>query len=161
MQRLAPKVKRRIICALWIFAIFLCTTFIILNSVANNEVSHAYSNNVLEMLTPNQDGDSDAQAIEFLVRKAAHLIEFAVLGFVVICSCIYAKRHYHKGIYGFAFFYVLAIAVADEHIQSFSDRNSATGDIILDFCGGMIGFSLAWLIVWTIQLLRNRKNGEG
>lgn len=158
MERLEPKVKQRIICVLWVCAILLCTMFIVLNSVASNEVSHSYSDSVVEMLTPNKDGKADAQEIEYLVRKAAHLIEFSALGFVVMCFCTYAKKHYDKAICGFAFFYVLAIAVADEHIQSFSGRNSATGDIILDFCGGLIGFFLGWITVLVYTAIKHRYN---
>jgi VanZ family protein len=67
-------------------------------------------------------------------------------------------RDYGRSAWGFGFFYVLAVAVTDEHIQSFSGRTSSTADIILDFCGGLIGFFAGWITVLVYMAIKHRYN---
>ncbi|MEG1550746.1 MAG: VanZ family protein, partial [Oscillospiraceae bacterium] len=52
---------------------------------------------------------------------------------------------------------VLAIAVVDEAIQIFSGRGPAVQDVILDFCGALVGVLLVLLIGFIIASLKGRK----
>ena len=47
---------------------------------------------------------------------------------------------WNQGIY--SLFVVLLCAVLDEYFQSFVFRTSSVSDVVLDFCGGLIGVSV-------------------
>ena len=113
-----------------------------------------------ELILPSKYAQNETASL--IIRKFAHLLEFAALGFTVMVFVECVKNDYRKKLHSTALFYVLVVAVLDEHIQSFSDRNSSTDDILLDFCGGLIGFFLAWLIALAYrkfkqQYLKNNK----
>ncbi len=131
--------------------VFIITVFIFANSLSDYETSHSSSSNITEIISSTT---SDNKNIEFIVRKTAHLAEFALLGIAVMLLLTYWKKQY----YGGACFYVLAIAVIDEHIQSFSGRTSFTGDIILDFVGAILGFLMVVTIKLFASLIKRKIN---
>lgn len=144
---------------LWVVT---ATLFIFVNSAMDCESSHGISENVINIIIDNEENEDNTENVEtketwkLVVRKGAHMIEFAFLGISVICLSLMIYGRYRKSIIGFSFFYVLAIAVLDEYIQSFSDRSSSTGDIILDFCGALIGFFFGWLIFKLYEKIKSR-----
>ncbi len=146
--------RKHIINAALCCLILLITSLILLNSTKDYETSHNLSANITEMVTKH-DSENSREA-EAFVRKFAHLAEFMLLGIAVMCLVQHLKKNY----YGGACFYVLSVAVIDEHIQSFSGRTSSTSDIMLDFIGFMIGFSIALLFVWIIKLIKMKKSIE-
>ena len=133
----------------------LVTSFIFYNAVTDYDKSHDTSDAVANIILPNAQ-EADPQSL-VSVRKIAHLVEYAILGIAVMLLASFVCKGLGKSIYGTAFFYVLAVAVIDEHIQSFSDRTSATKDIILDFCGALIGFFIVYLTVVTVSFFKKRK----
>ena len=94
--------------------------------------------------------------LELIVRKMAHLIEYAVLGIAVMLFVKCVEKDYLKRLYGTALFYVLFVAVLDEYIQGFSGRTSSTGDILLDFLGALVGFAFVFAILFVRKRLKNR-----
>lgn len=79
--------------------------------------------------------------VEHLVRKLAHFLEFAFLGWL-LCRT-YDEFHIgHRTSTGYIFFICLFVAVVDEYIQAFSPgRSSMVKDVLLDFSGAFC----AWL----------------
>ncbi len=135
------------------------TAFIFLNSFADGEASSDFSNSIIDLLFLRKLLDNEI--VQLVVRKAAHMIEFAGLGMSVMGLALQLDKNYNKRIYGVAFFYVLSVAVMDEHIQNFSlGRTSATSDILLDFSGSMIGFLTAYLFYIVIRKLKKGKHDE-
>lgn len=139
----------------FVLAIVCSTLFIISNSLMDSEASHGVSNGVIELLIPEKYQDSSA--VSFVVRKAGHLIEFAILGTIVMSLALFLQREKGKSFIGYALFYVLSVGVMDEHVQSFSDRTSSTDDIFLDFCGALLGFAVAVAIRFLVSKLKDRK----
>ncbi|MBE6933614.1 MAG: hypothetical protein E7462_00950 [Ruminococcaceae bacterium] len=135
--------------------ITVITLGIFINSCENTTVSYQSSGMIAQVI-PSGDG-ADMVSREILVRKAAHLIEFAVLGIAVIGLVLFERSRFQRSVYGLALFYVLAVAVADEYIQSFSDRTSSTGDIVLDFLGALIGFGCVLLVHFIVRQMKKRK----
>ena len=129
--------------------------FIFLNSMNGYDTSHSASKALLQFLLPS--GHAAGETLTLLVRKAAHVIEYAALGCVVMLLTLWIRDDFGKRGYGVACFAVLAIAVVDEHIQSFSDRTSSTGDILLDFGGALIGFAVAGLIVYVHHCVKRKR----
>ena len=79
----------------------------------------------------------------FLIRKAAHLTEFFILGALVSCTV----RAAGKNIPWFAVGAGLLVAVSDELIQLTQDgRSCEVRDILIDFAGAVIAAVIFWLI---------------
>ena len=58
---------------------------------------------------------------------------------------------WNQGIY--SLFLVLLCAVLDEYFQSFVFRTSSVSDVVLDFCGGLIGVG----VLLGVNLFNNTK----
>lgn len=154
--------RQRIIGCILLVGIVFITVFILSNSLNNYEASHNSSDNITDIII--SDNNPNSEYISILVRKIAHIVEFSALGFFTIAFIIHFHKCFRKPAFGYALFYVLTVAVTDEHIQSFTDRTSSTSDIILDFCGALIGFLLGWLLSKLYQKIKchyKKKNGIG
>ena len=136
---------------LWIIG---ATLFIFINSSIDYELSHSVSGNLTDAII---DENQNKDMLELFIRKGAHMLEFAFLGASVITTQIRAHTEWYKSKMGFSLFYVLFVAVIDEHIQSFSDRTSSTGDIFLDFFGALIGFAFVIAIHFIYGKIKKRK----
>jgi VanZ family protein len=154
MPRILMK-KRMVKYGIMLAAILTVTLFIFGNSFAGYDMSHDTSNSISEIILP--DKYSDSEKVLLIIRKMAHLIEYAALGMAVMHFIKCVEKDYRKKLYALACFYVLFIAVLDEHIQSFSDRTSSTGDILLDFFGALIGFAIVITMHFVYVKLKKRK----
>lgn len=135
-------------------AVLLMTALIFLGSAKNEAVSHSVSNSVAEMVTPVLDQVTDIKGLDvnLLIRKAAHLMEFAVLGALVMSLLLQLHR---KAWLGYGCFYVLLVAVLDEYIQTFSDRSGKVEDVLLDLIGALLGFAL----IAGVAMIKRKKKG--
>ena len=152
-------IKKRIVkYGLELFLIVMITLFIFSNSLASYDQSHHTSDSVSQIILPNEY--SDNEDVLLIVRKIAHLIEYALLGIAVtvLLKCI--EKDFQRKIYSVVLFYTLFVAVLDEHIQSFSDRTSSTADILLDFAGAMIGMVLVFLAVGLFRFFKRAKKRQ-
>lgn len=83
------------------------------------------------------------------VRKLAHVFEFAVFGAVTMINMkvygIMVKARYYFGL-----MLGLLVAIIDETIQLFvPGRAGMVMDVIIDFCGFMLGFFIClMLLLW-------------
>lgn len=93
--------------------------------------------------------EASLQIIHGIVRKSAHVIEYAVLALLVLravwSSHIEQLRRYKFVI---PILFVIGIASIDEFNQSFSAARTGTiYDVILDTAGGILAVLAVWL--WT------------
>ena len=98
------------------------------------------------------------------MRKLAHGIEFCALG----CSvggllwgvrsrnkrmrCAEVSDHHSSS----ALLYLLGVAVTDEYIQSFTGRTSLVSDILIDFCGAVVGLTFVLILMWICGTRRRK-----
>ena len=131
----------------------IVTGFIFYNSLQNSEKSNKASGVIEEVVEPIVDKVAGENVVDvhYFVRKSAHLIEFFALGLVVMGAVVTVGWKFA----GYGLFYVLAVAVTDEYIQSFSDRTSSVKDILIDFTGSVMGFAVCSLTVLVFLLLKN------
>ena len=148
--------KRILILVILIVLVVISTAFILINSAMDFEKSHSSSGAITDAVTSTDDID-EWNRIELIIRKLAHVIEYAVLGVSVTCLLCYIAHFYSLKLYGFGAFFVLLVAVFDEHIQSFSDRDSSTSDILLDFWGSIIGFILVFCVIFVARFIIKKK----
>ena len=150
---MSNKSKKRL--AVFLVLTVLVTGFIFYNSLQNSEESSAASDIIKNLVEPIFDaifGDGAVDA-NYVVRKGAHFTEFFILGvmtFNVMASSV-RRREQLKSIFGYGLFYVIAVAVTDEFIQSFSDRTSSVKDVLIDFSGAASGLLVSVLIMCLIE----------
>lgn len=94
------------------------------------------------------------------VRKVAHFVEFALLGFLGVSSAASFFGELRGRVY-MLLFWGLVAALLDEYLQRFSrGRSPQVSDIFLDFTGYLSGFALACLITFLLKRRRS-KHGVG
>ncbi len=140
--------------------IVLVTGFIFSNSLKNGEESTQISNMVLEWLRPVLEWvfRGTEVSLSYFLRKAAHLTEFCVLGICTFGFTRHRRKKSGRDLTGFAFFYVMLIAVLDEFIQSFTGRTSMVQDVLLDFCGALLGMAIVFAAEWVWNSVKKRKS---
>ncbi|MFS0839907.1 VanZ family protein [Paenibacillus sp. 1P03SA] len=85
--------------------------------------------------------------IEFIFRKTAHLVVYAVLAALAYRALSLMGNGRGKRLL-FSLLYVILIATGDEWVQSAAAmRTSAIQDVILDTAGGLAGLAAA---VWAV-----------
>ncbi len=90
---------------------------------------------------------------EHMVRKAAHFLEYALLGFfVALTAASFTAKKLLRGV--IAFPACLAVAVIDENIQRFSSgRTPSKLDVLIDFCGSSFGICFALgILIWVLYI---------
>lgn len=127
-----------------IFAVLtaLATAFIFYNSLQDSRASNDASGFFLVLIQPITeffDGLIDGLDWNYIIRKGAHFTEFCMLGAFAANTSVCIEKRYSKDILGYCFFYTLSVAVADEYIQSFSDRTSSVSDVLIDMSGSLVG----------------------
>ena len=148
--------KRKI--TLWILlgCILFTTLFIFSNSFKGISASKEDSDSVIGFLEPLIHllfGKGHQLDLHFIIRKTAHFIEFAALGF--FCGTYLSLWKKPLTPYcGYGLFYLLGVGVMDEFIQSFFVRTSSVKDVLLDFCGGTFGF---FAVVFFFFIINGKK----
>ena len=104
--------------------------------------------------------------INFAVRKAAHVFEYAVLGalLTLLLLEISKRRSRLTGVryspavpLSAAVIIGLIYAATDEAHQIFTGRSSKLSDVLIDLAGVMAGAAAAWLLSRAFSSLRNDK----
>ena len=143
----------------------LLLAFIWGNSMLSREVSGAISDALMEKMNTaaqwlglgedlftfmaDEDGDGIEEPTSYLVRKIAHVTEFAVLA--ILLRSVYQKKGDRRDLWAFGT--SMACAAADEAIQLFSHRGSRLLDVFIDAVGTLLGLMIAALV----QAGRKRK----
>lgn len=97
---------------------------------------------------------------EITIRKLAHFVEFSVLGFF-LSATVHAYFGTFKNQLFKILFFLLAIPIADEFIQYFSEgRSSQISDAILDFGGCIFGFLCLALFLKITEAIKKRRKSK-
>ena len=126
---------------------------------------------VLRIVYPDYDQLSSVEKVEametvhHLVRKAAHFLEYALLGFLTSSLMLFLRRYLVKRkiepwktwFYPAEFCFLYAIT--DEVHQVYSERGPSPKDVLIDTAGALCGILLIQLIVLTVRALRKGKKG--
>lgn len=99
------------------------------------------------------------EAIHYLLRKGAHLTEFAVLALLLWWALRRSQntkaRRWHWPTAGLVLGLVFLYAVTDEIHQAFvPGRTGQMSDVMIDTAGGAIGLGLLWLAGKTCKRLQ-------
>jgi len=133
------------------------------NSLLSREISGSISDTLMEWMNTaaeklglgddfftfmtDTDGDGELEASSHLIRKAAHVTEFAVLA-----SLLYLRQELSgkKSIW-LPLLLSAAVGGADECLQILSHRGSQLKDVGIDVCGALLGLAVTVLILKRIH----------
>jgi VanZ family protein len=137
-------------------------TFILHNSLTVSEASYAQSNVIAEAIQPvfNADAHITASVFAALVRKAAHVTEFAVLGCELMgltLIWVTVKKLRAINFICTPLFFSLLVAVTDEYIQTFTGRTSTVKDVLIDFIGSIAGIIIVSLIFAVVKSAKRKR----
>lgn len=130
-------------------AVILMTLFVFSNSFKGPEQSGNESGIVAKFIEPLFDslfGEEHGIDVHFLVRKAAHFTEFCALAVLCVNFANSLKKRFGFSLLGYTLFYLLAVAVCDEFIQSFTGRGSSVRDVLIDFIGAAFGVGIVYAV---------------
>ena len=131
----------------------LFVAFIWSNSVKSQEESREQSAVVSNFLRQILDPDESIPEVTFhrSVRKAAHFVEFAILGGLIGCLFQVIRSRTGRGFYVLPVIMVVLVAVLDEYIQTFTGRGSGLSDVLLDCYGGLFGLGVVLLVAFLMK----------
>lgn len=125
--------------------VIILNLIIWINSLLPGSVSSSQSGFVANFIYPIFKGFFNYETFSLLVRKAAHFMEFLLLGLVT--TFLYHKKQF-KVYYLIAFMHTLIVAVIDEAIQLFvPGRAGLITDLLIDLSGALVGILIALLII--------------
>ncbi|MBQ9794338.1 MAG: VanZ family protein, partial [Clostridia bacterium] len=134
------------------------------NSLTGGEESAKQSGAVVEVVRPSVEQILPAVKVEptednvvRFVRKAAHFLEFALLGFLCCVTAKYFTKK--KSVFlTVPFGYCVLTALADEGIQLFSQgRAGRFTDVLIDSGGALTGLLFAFGCIALAGWIKNRK----
>jgi len=149
---------------IWMITIFC---FSARNGVTSTGDSHYIGMKIGEVFVPGFDQWNStrqlafAQKVDFPIRKSAHAMEYALLGFLITGSFITNakerkkqgnKVQEHKKLYLAAWIGSAFYAMTDEFHQLFvPGRSGRVADVLLDSTGAAVGVCLFLIIQMWIQ----------
>ncbi len=102
-----------------------------------------------DSLSPKEKTEK-VKSLSFVVRKAAHMTEFAVLGF--LCAAFAASYGVRPRAFALAFGFSVFYAATDEFHQLFVEgRSGQLSDVCVDSVGILLGVAFAGLICLIIK----------
>lgn len=163
MENMRKQIVKKIILYMLVVAQMV---FIYCNSAESaddsNETSGFFSRIVASVMTPGfEELSEEEQAIvveqyQFYVRKVAHVVEYAVLSFLIMLA-IDARTRWLHGIL-IALPVTSAYSALDEIHQLLVDgRSCELRDLFIDSGGGVLGFIGAIFVFWLIDRIKERK----
>ena len=151
--------KRKIVVSVIIILIALTVGFIWGNSIMSKEASSEESEAVSSTLQTVVDavfGEDVVVVSHEGIRKAAHFIEFFILGTEFCVLYILIKREGKRG-YLEIMPFGLAVAAIDETIQIFSERGSSIIDVMIDYSGYLFAVVLFFAVFVIRRAVKGRK----
>ncbi len=128
---------------LYIFGTLSVITVVIIftNSMQTAQISEQMSGGILHAVYPfiSKILPISENLLSFIIRKSAHITEFAVLSVFVMLTLFEMKKLPHRASI-YTMFAGLLTACADEQIQFFvPGRSCEVRDVLVDFAGVILG----------------------
>lgn len=126
----------------------LLTGFIFHNSMQDADASHTQSAGVLSLISSIVPG-----LTEHIVRKLAHFLEYAALGWDLFALSVFIRRCFPRAVLPLSVPFLFIPAI-DECIQLFSDGRAAMfTDVCLDWSGMGFGALVCLAMIRIIPRL--------
>ena len=113
----------------------------------SSEHTSRYLAPFLRWLKPDVSAATIAQ-IHFLIRKSAHLIEYAILAVLLWRAFRFHRTGAWRAVWpqgAIALAVAIIFAATDEYHQAYVPaRGSSARDVMIDSCGAVIGLAVRW-----------------
>ncbi len=125
----------------WIGLIFVGST-----DLMSAEHTSRFIAPLLRWLVPDISAHAMA-SVQLVVRKAAHLTEYAILAALLLRAVAARERAIAHRDLAITIAIAAGCAAFDEYHQSFvPTRTAASGDVLIDTCGAILGAAIsAWM----------------
>ncbi len=134
---------------------------------ASGDRSASVTEVILEIVYPDYnelpmaEQESLTVRVHHFVRKAAHFLEYALLGWLTACLAIYLRHRFLPRMPQWLSWvlptaFCLLYAVSDEVHQIFSGRGPRVTDVLIDLAGTVCGVCMVHGAVWLVSRIRNR-----
>ena len=101
--------------------------------------------NIVHTINPSSKIEEKIDTIVVIVRKGAHLLEFLILGLLVV-NVLKDNRELNMDVFVFALIFCFLYAGSDEVHQLFiSERSASIIDVLIDTLGSLIGITLYYV----------------
>ena len=146
---------------LWAYAplvIWIGVIFFFSSSQGSMSQTSLFIGPLLQFLFPEMP-DETRLAVHGLVRKAAHITEYAVLAMLAVRTIGLTTNIGTWPTWLISLTIVASVAALDEFNQSFlPQRTGSTYDVLIDIAGGILGILLAALISqWSTRRSMDRR----
>lgn len=109
-----------------------------------------------DSLSP-QEKETTIKSLSHAVRKAAHMSEYALLGF--LCAILFASYGYKIRNFALGFGFSTLYAATDEFHQLFVEgRSGQFSDVCIDAAGALTGVIFAWFVYFIAVRIVKQKN---
>lgn len=162
MKKTLLRLFAGVLLIVWMTVIFL---FSHQPAVASSEISGGVSlglvgrvDALLHLGLPEEQLEKLAQMIDYPVRKAAHMTEYAILGLLTF-AFFRTMELGRKGYYKTAWLFALCYAATDEFHQLFvTGRSGRISDVCIDGAGAALGLLFLYLLqkIWRKHCEKNR-----
>lgn len=167
-SRNEKRVRRYVVIALCI-AFFVAVNMVIIFALSaeSREESGARSADIASLMIrifysdyENMSYDDQQAAMESVhhyVRKAAHFLEYALLGFLTSALLLFLRRYLYGRRLGYKItwlyptIFCILYAVTDEVHQIFSNRGASPKDVVIDSVGAIFGILCIQLIAAAVR----------
>lgn len=153
-----------ILTVIWMFVIF---SFSAQNSEKSSNTSASVIERVVSAFYPGFNDMSDTEktekveALQFTARKTAHFLIYTVLGILAFLSVISYRKLRFCLRPAISALICLLYAASDEVHQLFvSGRSCEIRDILIDFCGALLGISVCAVITRFTKIYYLVRGGE-
>jgi len=150
----SPKITRKT-AGLWLLVVLWTGLVVWAGSedLAANKTSR-FLLPLIRWLLPDATGQTIREII-FALRKIAHLVEYAVLGWITWLALFSTYRRALLRFAGLALIWVVVVAAFDEIRQSLiASRTGSVVDVAIDVSGAILALALA--IAYTRHMQRKR-----
>jgi len=97
------------------------------------------------------------EKLNLFIRKNAHVFLYLILA-VLVSNAFFTYKYKGKSSLIYIVFICLLYAVLDEFHQSFTiGRSSLVSDVVIDFCGSLMGMGVFYYIYYKIFLRISQK----
>lgn len=108
-----------------------------------------------DSLSP-KEKETMVKSLSCAVRKAAHMSEYALLGF--LCAVLFASYGYKIQNFALGFGFSVFYAATDEFHQLFVEgRSGQFSDVCVDAAGAFIGVLFAWFVYFIAERIVKQK----
>lgn len=150
--RLSVRKVLVVLLVIWMIAVFYLSHQ---NGDSSSNLSRMVANSFAN------DNTQVAENLEPVVRKVAHMSEYAIGAMLFYGLLLTYPQYSRKARIVMSLGFIILYAATDEFHQSFIDsRNGTPWDVLIDTLGGAIGIGAVYIIEIAIHMMDNKIKEE-